>query len=151
MLEEGPLRSIRIFLYTKVTKDFLINHPIIIYSAALNGQCFPTSLSRVITLDATTWPYYFLLFACTMQHYYVHILPPMFRTSGLHTATLQIYTECFFFEIQWSVLIYQVQYMTYTSQSIQAHIFCTEIEILNSGSHDISQRLRQTKCLLFHF
>ena len=30
-------------------------------------------------------------------------------------------------------------------------IFCTEIKILNSGSHDISQKLRQTKCLLFHF
>ena len=29
------------------------------------------------------------------------------------------------------------------------HIFCTEIKILNSGSHDISQKLRQTKCILF--
>ena len=26
---------------------------------------------------------------------------------------------------------------------------CTEIKILNSGSHDISQKLRQTKCILF--
>ena len=31
------------------------------------------------------------------------------------------------------------------------YIFCTEIKIVNSGSHDISQKLRQTKCLLFHF
>ena len=27
MLDECPLSSIRIFLYTKITKDFLINHP----------------------------------------------------------------------------------------------------------------------------
>ena len=33
----------------------------------------------------------------------------------------------------------------------KGHIFCTEIKILNSGSHDISQKLRQTKCLPFHF
>ena len=31
------------------------------------------------------------------------------------------------------------------------HIFCTEIEILNCRSHDISQKLRQTKCLIFNF
>ena len=31
------------------------------------------------------------------------------------------------------------------------HIFCTEIEIRNCRSHDISQKLRQTKCLLFNF
>ena len=30
MLDESPLSSIRIFLYTKITKDFLINRPIII-------------------------------------------------------------------------------------------------------------------------
>ena len=29
------------------------------------------------------------------------------------------------------------------------HIFCIEIKILNSGSHDVSQKLRQTKCILF--
>ena len=33
----------------------------------------------------------------------------------------------------------------------KGHIFCTEIKILNSGSHDVSQKLRQTECLLFHF
>ena len=32
MLHESPLSAIRIFLYTKITKDFLINCPIIIYS-----------------------------------------------------------------------------------------------------------------------
>ena len=32
---------------------------------------------------------------------------------------------------------------------IMGHIFCTEIEILNPGSHDISQKLRQTKCIIF--
>ena len=31
----------------------------------------------------------------------------------------------------------------------QGHIFCTEIEILKSGSRDISQKLRQTKCMIF--
>ena len=31
------------------------------------------------------------------------------------------------------------------------HIFCTEIEILNCRSHDISQKPRQTKRLLFNF
>ena len=31
------------------------------------------------------------------------------------------------------------------------HIFCTEIRILIPGSRDISQKLRQTKCLLFNF
>ena len=31
----------------------------------------------------------------------------------------------------------------------KGHIFCTEIEILNPGSHDISQKLRQTKYLSF--
>ena len=77
---------------------------------ALNGQCFPTSLSRVITLDATTWPYYFLLFACTMQHYYVHILPPMFRTSGLHTAALQIYTEWFLWNTMVSTYLPSILY-----------------------------------------
>ena len=34
-------------------------------------------------------------------------------------------------------------------KAILGHIFCTEIEILNSGSHDISQKLKQTKCILF--
>ena len=31
------------------------------------------------------------------------------------------------------------------------HIFCTEIKIINSGSHDKSQKLKQTKCFFFHF
>ena len=31
----------------------------------------------------------------------------------------------------------------------QGHTFCTEIEILKSGSRDISQKLRQTKCMIF--
>ena len=34
---------------------------------------------------------------------------------------------------------------------IMGPIFCTQIKILNPGSRDISQKLRQTKCLLFNF
>ena len=33
----------------------------------------------------------------------------------------------------------------------ESQIFCNEIKILNPGSRDISQKLRQTKCLIFDF
>ena len=45
----------------------------------------------------------------------------------------------------------RLQWFFWSHQAFEGHIFCTEIKILNPGSRDISQKLRQTKCLLFNF
>ena len=57
MLDESPLGSIRIFLYTKITKDFLINCPIIIYSAYffLKILTCPNSLSVLEVVKNSNW------------------------------------------------------------------------------------------------
>ena len=50
------------------------------------------------------------------------------------------------------VFFYKITKMKIKSfEGCRGHIFCTEIKILNSESHDISQKLRKSKCLLFHF
>ena len=45
----------------------------------------------------------------------------------------------------------RLQWFFWSHQAFEGHIFRTEIKILNPGSRDISQKLRQTKCLLFNF
>ena len=42
-------------------------------------------------------------------------------------------------------------YVISLGKDTKGHSFCTEIKILNPGSRDISQKLRQTKCLIFDF
>ena len=40
-------------------------------------------------------------------------------------------------------------YVISLGKDTKGHSFCTEIKILNPGSRDISQKLRQTKCIIF--
>ena len=60
----------------------------------------------------------------------------------------QIVSHQFYFFSWRATLVACIQNAT---DIVKGNIFCTEIKILNSESHEISQKLRKSKCLLFHF
>ena len=90
---------------------------------------------------------------------FTHVQSSLIKCAHVRSSSIKftpVWSSSFMFNQVHSSLIkldkFQsclIKFCQFQSCLIKGHIFCTEIKILNPGSRDIFQKLRQTKCFQF--